>query len=210
MEDREMQRVRANARSRAFRFLLRLRRNEVVQPGRMRHHALILSLALSAAALAQDQDYAARYDALRKQNEGAQIEPFLNQWREKRPNDPEAWVASANYYFNQGQTVISTKKPEKGDFALTDKNTGKSAGSVSFEGDKAATNRSVELLKEATTKFPDRLDIWCGLAFIQQENGDFDSELATLKKMSAYAHDHSAQLRWQKGENLAEPADQFV
>lgn len=170
----------------------------------------VVSLFFGSAALAAEQDYAARFKELQEKKTDAQIEPLLNEWREKRPNDPDAWITSANYYFNQRQTIISTKKPQKGDFALTDKKTGKQAGSISFEADKGAINRAVELLKEATTKFPDRLDIWCGLAFIQQENGDFDSELSTLKNMVAYAHDHSTQLQWLKGEKLSEPPDQFV
>ena len=70
--------------------------------------------------------------------------------------------------------------------------------------------RAADLLQEATTKFPDHLDIWCGLAFIYQESGDFDNELSTLKKMVAYAREHPAQLKWLKGEPLSEPADKFV
>ena len=70
--------------------------------------------------------------------------------------------------------------------------------------------RAVDLLQEATTKFPDHLDIWCGLAFFYQESGDFDNELATLKKMVAYTRGHPAQLKWLKGEPLGKPADKFV
>ena len=70
--------------------------------------------------------------------------------------------------------------------------------------------RAADLLQEATTKFPDHLDIWCGLAFMYQESGDFDNELATLKKMVAYTREHPAQLKWLKGEPLSKPADKFV
>jgi tetratricopeptide (TPR) repeat protein len=70
--------------------------------------------------------------------------------------------------------------------------------------------RAADLLEEATTKFPDHLDIWCGLAFMYQESGDFDSELSTLKKMVAYAREHPTRLKWLKGEPLSEPADKFV
>jgi len=159
---------------------------------------------------AAEQDYAARFKELHDRKAEAESEPLLNEWREKKPNDPDAWITSANYYFNQRQVMISTKKPQKGDFSLTDKKTGKQAGSISFEADKAAIKRAAELLQEATAKFPDRLDIWCGLAFIYQERGDFDSELSILQKMVAYARDHSTQLKWLKGEPLKEPADQFV
>ena len=91
---------------------------------------------------------------------------------------------------------------------MTDKKA-KLAGSISFEQDKSNMTRAADLLREATTKFPDRFDIWCGLAFIYQETGDFDNELATLKKMVAYAREHPAQVKWE-GEPLKEPADKFV
>ena len=170
---------------------------------------LAVALLFVSIGLAAEQDYAARFKELRERKADAQIEPLLNEWREKRPNDPDAWITSANYYFNQRQVMISRKKSQKGDFSLTDK-TGKQAGSISFESDEAATKRAADLLQQATTKFPDRLDIWCGLAFVYQESGDFDSEFSTLQRMVSYARDHLAQLRWLNGENLPEPADHFI
>jgi tetratricopeptide (TPR) repeat protein len=158
--------------------------------------------------VASGQEFAHRYRQLVDQHEERQIEPLLTEWREKAPDDPDAWITSANYYFNQRQTNISTKKPGPGDIRLTDKK-GKLAGSISFEQDKSNMTRAADLLQEATTKFPDRLDIWCGLAFIYQESGDFDNELATLKKMVAYSREHPAQLNWQ-GEPLKESPDKFV
>ena len=92
---------------------------------------------------------------------------------------------------------------------MTDPRTGK-VGTIVHEVDKPGMQRAVELLQEATTKFPDHLDIWCGLAFFYQEFGDFENELSTLKKMVAYAREHPAQLKWLKGEPLGEPADKFV
>jgi tetratricopeptide (TPR) repeat protein len=158
---------------------------------------------------ASGQAYAHRYRQLLDQHAEGQIEPLLTEWREKAPDDPDAWITSANYYFNQRQTNISTKKPGPGDFKLTDKKTGKQTGSISFEQDKGNMKRAADLLQEATTKFPDRLGIWCGLAFIYQDSGDFDNELAALKKMVAYAREHPAQLKWE-GEPLKDPADKFV
>jgi tetratricopeptide (TPR) repeat protein len=43
-----------------------------------------------------------------------------------------------------------------------------------------------------------------------QESGDFDNEVSTLKKMVAYARQHPKQLKWLKGEPIAEPEDKFV
>jgi tetratricopeptide (TPR) repeat protein len=171
---------------------------------------LAVTLLFTSIGRAAEQDYAARFEQLREEKADAKIEPLLNEWREKRPNDPEAWITGANYYFNQRQVMISTKKPQKGDFSLTDKKTGKPAGSISFEQDKGNMKRAADLLQEATTKFPDRLDIWCGLAFIYQESGDFESEMSTLQRMAAYSREHATQLKWLKGEPLNEPADEFV
>ncbi len=159
--------------------------------------------------VASGQEYARRYRQLLDQHAEEQIEPLLTEWREKAPDDPDAWITSANYYFNQRQTNISTKKPGPGDITLTDKK-GKLTGSISFEQNKTDMKRAADLLQEATTKFPDHLDIWCGLAFMYQESGDFDNELSTLKKMVAYTREHPAQLKWLKGEPLSEPADKFV
>src|SRR4029077_8596249 len=40
--------------------------------------------------------YSARYAQLIDQHAEAQIEPLLTEWREKTPNDPDAWITSAN------------------------------------------------------------------------------------------------------------------
>lgn len=161
------------------------------------------------SGVASGREYAHRYRQLLDQHVDDQIERLLTEWREKAPDDPDAWINSANYYFNQRQANISTKKAGPGDFKLTDKKTGKETGSISFEQTRENVKRAADILQEATTKFPDRLGIWCGLAFIYQESGDFDNELATLKKMVAYAREHPAQLMWE-GEPLKEPADQFI
>jgi tetratricopeptide (TPR) repeat protein len=159
--------------------------------------------------VASGQEYAHRYRQLVDQHAEEQIEPLLTEWREKEPDDPDGWITSANYYFNQRQLTFSAKKPGPGDIEFTHKETGKKA-SVSFGQVEGSMKRATDLLQEATTKFPDHLDIWCGLAFMYQESGDFDNELATLKKMVAYAREHPGQLKWLKGAPLSEPADKFV
>jgi tetratricopeptide (TPR) repeat protein len=139
------------------------------------------------------QFYAHRYSFLTSVHADAEIETLLTEWRGKGPKDPEPWITSANYYFKERQMMIST---------------GKDAGSISSQQTKENIKRAADLLQEATTKFPDRLDIWCGLASIYQESGDFDNELSTLKEMVAYAREHPAQLKWE-GKPLSEP-DKFV
>jgi tetratricopeptide (TPR) repeat protein len=159
--------------------------------------------------VASGQEYAHRYRQLEDQHAEGQIEPLLTEWREKAPDDPDAWITSANYYFNQRQMRIEMKEPKPGDITVTDKRTGK-VGTIVHEVDKPGLKQAVDLLQEATTKFPDHLDIWCGLAFFYQESGDFDNELSTLRKMVAYAREHPTQLKWLKGQPLDQPPDKFV
>src|SRR5437660_6731505 len=128
---------------------------------------LLAPLFFAGVLLAAEQDYAARFKELQAQKAGPQIDSLLDEWRAQKPNDPDAWITSANYYFNQSVGPnISTKKAEKGDYGLTNQKTGKEAGSISMKPGVAKTSRSAaEILGEAINKFPDRLDIWCGLAF---------------------------------------------
>jgi tetratricopeptide (TPR) repeat protein len=169
----------------------------------------LLSFGFSRAAA---EDYAGRFKQLDQKADGVQIDSLLDEWRAKQPNDPDAWITSANYYFNQSVgPIISTKKAEKDDFVLKNEKNGKDAGSISFKPNVAATSRNAaSILQEATTKFPDRLDIWCGLSWMYQEGGDFDNELAALKKMVAYVREHPSDLKWLKGEKLPAPVDEFV
>src|SRR5947209_11351068 len=169
---------------------------------------LFIVFALLGLAPLNAEDYASRFKELRTQKaDGAKIDTLLDEWRAKSPNDPDAWITSANYYFNESLgPTISTKPPEKGDFSVKEEKTGKTAGSISFKPNVARTSRNAaDLLQEATTKFPDRLDIWCGLAFIYQESGNFEAELAALKRMVAYTKAHPAGLKWLQGEPIDEP-----
>jgi tetratricopeptide (TPR) repeat protein len=178
-----------------------------------RTSSLLLASVFVFLTAANGEDFAARFKELKEQKaDGAKIDSLLDDWRAKNPNDPEAWITSANYYFNESVgPMMSTKTPEKGDFGLTDKKTGKKAGSISFKPNVAKTSRSAaDILQEATTKFPDRLDIWCGLTWMYQEAGDFENELSTLKRMVAYVREHPTGLKWLKGEPITEPADKFV
>lgn len=170
---------------------------------------LILCLAAASIARAADEDYAAKYQALRDNKAAdAEVETLLTEWRTKQSDNPEAWVASANHYFNKRQINISQKKPEAGDIPLTEEDTGEE-GSISLPLDPENTKKAADLLEEATKKFSDRLDIWCGLAFIYQETGNFDAQFPVLQKMVAYAKAHPANLLWM-GDKITDPPDKFI
>jgi tetratricopeptide (TPR) repeat protein len=176
----------------------------------LRALSIYVVVVLAGSALGAPTDYAARYTQLLDQKEYGQLEALLDEWRTQQPDDPDAWIKSADFYFNQALSpTISTKKPDGEDFVIAEKN-GSVAGSLSFKPNQALVKKAASFLSEATRKFPNRLDIWCGLAYINQEGGDFDAEFAVLKQMTAYVHAHPRDLRWLKGAALTTPADAFV
>src|SRR5213592_356229 len=91
--------------------------------------------------VASGQEYAHRYRQLVDQHAERQIEPLLTEWREKAPDDPDAWITSANYYFNERQMRIEMKEPKPGDITVTDKRTGK-VGTIVHEVDKPGMKRA--------------------------------------------------------------------
>jgi tetratricopeptide (TPR) repeat protein len=195
--------------------VLRLGRGKLLKRTVFRFIRILLALAaiICGGKIAAAEDYAARYKQLREEKApAAQIDSLLDEWRAKQSEDPEAWITSANYYFNESLgTVISTDPAEKGKFDLKDKKTGKKAGSIVTKPEVAKTSRSAtDILREATTKFPDRLDIWCGLAWMNQEAGNFNDEFDTLQNMVGYAREHPEGLKWLKGQPLNESADIFI
>ena len=70
-------------------------------------------------------------DNWKDQHAEAQIEPLLTEWREKAPDDPDAWITSANYYFNQSQMTIEMKEPAPA------RKKRKAVGTIILEVDKA-------------------------------------------------------------------------
>jgi tetratricopeptide (TPR) repeat protein len=171
----------------------------------------VLFLFLGVLQLHAAVDYAARYKQLHDQHADGQMEAWLDEWRAKRPDDPDAWIKTADYYFNRALSpTMSTKKPEGNDYVIAEQDTGKVAGSLSFKINDALAKQAAEFLAEATKRFPNRLDIWCGLSYIHQERGDFESEFATLKSMVAYARSHPDGMCWLKGAPLPAPEERFL
>ena len=103
--------------------------------------------------VASGQEFAHRYRQLQDKHAEAQIEPLLTEWREKAPDDPDAWITSANYYFNQRQMNIEMKEPRPGDITMTDTRTGK-VGTISFEEDKRVCSERSSFCRKRRRNFP--------------------------------------------------------
>src|SRR3954468_1161450 len=93
--------------------------------------AFVAVFSLSTLCRGAGEDYAAKYKQLRdKKAPDAEVEKFLDDWRSKDANNPEAWVASANHYFSKRTATVSSEKPAKGDIAVKKEDTNEDAGSI--------------------------------------------------------------------------------
>lgn len=174
---------------------------------------LVAVWLVSGAVAFCAESYQARFTKLNQDDKSdrKQVIALLAEWREKEPDNPESWIASANYYVKiSSWTNITTKPAEKDDLVVSDPKTGKAVGSISTGNDPKMTKDATEFLATANTKFPDRLDIWLGLVSLQYHYGSFDDLYQTLGRMADYAKDHGENLKWLKNGKLPEPADQYV
>ncbi len=80
------------------RFVLQLLDEKVLKRSVLDQIKGLVCVALLFALLnrANGEDYAARFEELKKQKADAQIDALLDEWRAQKPNDPEAWITSAN------------------------------------------------------------------------------------------------------------------
>jgi tetratricopeptide (TPR) repeat protein len=99
------------------------------------------------------------------------VEKFLKDNKAELLKDPEYYVILLNYSYAKGnkeQIVVAKGKPQKGDFALEDKDTGEVVG---FLGNRP--NQDIELIlkgisetQKALSSFNNRLDIYFGIVHI--------------------------------------------
>jgi tetratricopeptide (TPR) repeat protein len=175
---------------------------------------VILALAI-AGCRASARDFQQQWEKLARDGTEGQIDRLVEDWKAAEPNNPEVYVSAANYYFRkaqQGGIQISRKSPEEGDFLVSDPESGDVVGSLGVASaiDSAVASRAAGMLREATVKFPERLDIWFGLAHIHQELDNFDAQYAAVEGALEYATAHPTALKWQGGEPLSEDPAQFI
>ena len=173
---------------------------------------LLLSfLLLTLAVVAKEPStYRSDYAELKKKVSADKMEKHLAEWREREPGNPDAYVLSANWYFEQAMSAVNvtTKPPEGKDFEIRDK-AGNVAGSVSF-GSAAGANQAGDFLRAALERWPERFDIHCGLAHMMQETSQWDAEIAALRNAAAAVKEHRKDLRWCHAERVQAPTEQFV
>ena len=172
---------------------------------------LLCLLVFAATAVAKDPStYSADYAGLKKKVSPEKMEDYLAEWRKREPGNPDSYILSANWYFEQAMNVVSitTKPPEGKDFGLRDQK-GNVAGSIS-SGSAAGANQAAEFLRAALERWPERFDIHCGVAHMMQETSQWDAEIAALRNAAAAVKSSGEKLRWCHADKIAPPLDEFV
>jgi tetratricopeptide (TPR) repeat protein len=172
-------------------------------------------LVAAAGSPADAAQFQKRFDEAARTQDDVQVDQLVAAWKTAEPLNAEVYVAAANYYFgkaHQERVQLSTKPPGERDFPVSDPKSGKVVGSLggTVEIDSAIAARATDALREATRKFPERLDIRFGLAHIHQALGHFDALYTVLAEAFAYATNHPSQLKWKAGEPLPKEPAKFV
>ena len=172
--------------------------------------ALVAILFLSTVADSLGQDYRERFQAAQQTGDQKAIQTNLDEWKAARPDDPEYYIAAANRAYGRHQgVVISTKPAAAGDIEVADQKTGKAVGSVGEGKPNAADfKEAIGLLKQGLAKAPQRIDIYLGMATLDEDSGDLKNVVNDLASMAAYAKAHPDRLQGKDGTPYPVPANE--
>ncbi len=164
--------------------------------------AVLVAGCARQAADRTPREFENQWHALLARRQFAQAERLIQNREKRHPDDPEVFVARGNLYFRMARGVPH--------LAPTPGASGTAADSGAVATDTLLARRAVETLADAVRRFPNRLDIRFGLAYVEQELGQTDAEVAVLRDAVAYAREHPADLRWSYGEPLPGPPERYV
>jgi len=173
----------------------------------------ILSVLLLITYHAAASDFQEELNIKAANSDPKVVMKFIKDSYARNNTNPAYYIASANFYWDLSQQpYISSKPTAEGDFAVTDTKSSKEVGSISTTGlaNPELPIRAVELLKEAFQRFPNRVDIGIGLAYLYREENDQKGCLSTLETLLNNAATNPTQLRWKDGAELPEAPNTFI
>lgn len=177
------------------------------------HLLCFIALLLFPARAAEHGDFPMELKSKQAGSNSKEVQEFIAKAYEANKSNPAYFVAAANYYWNTSlQPNLSTKPAGPGDYVLADPKTGKAVGSISTSGqvDSALQQKAIALLAEAHSRFPYRLDIGMGLAYLQRELKEQSKCCSTLLEILKYAPKNTAKLEWKDASPLPEPAAEYI
>jgi tetratricopeptide (TPR) repeat protein len=169
-------------------------------------------------------DYQDDFAMLKKKVPAQEMEGYLTNWREREPNNPDAWILTANWLFeksdaldiNLGGNALAPGnyviKSIDGEMFAFDPKTDKQIGRINVHEARHAqlARQAISMLVEAREKAPHRLDIHLGIAHALDKLEAEDERIAALKIMVAAARTYAGKLRWCHDEPLGRDEEQAL
>jgi Tfp pilus assembly protein PilF len=180
-----------------------------------------LAGSVTYAAPTQRQRYTA-FEKLLNASDLSAAQKKLNEWEAASPTDVELAVAWGNYYARAGSLPIQVYAGERNDrnvepnhgsaYQLTKPGTTEPVGILDARPrhSEESLRLAVGRLQDAVTTYPQRADIWMGIAHVQLMQQDHDAALETLSRYAQYAHDHAGKMLWRYDEPLKEKMSEFI
>ena len=137
-----------------------------------------------------------------------EVDQFLQRWRSTYPDDPEAWISSANWNRQQSQQsmlhsstaelgVFVTEPGPEGSVGLRrpdDQESGFISGGI--HTDEPRLSAALRLFQEAQERFPYRVDVYDNLANFYFTLGRYEKQLDTLRTMTQAIRETDRDLEW--------------
>jgi tetratricopeptide (TPR) repeat protein len=180
----------------------------------------MLAAVLLAAATLHASDYIQDYAALKAKVGTENLEKHLTEWRKREPDNPDAWILSANWALEEADSVTVRSArgiplPE-GNYKLEMHNgkvigpNGKPAGDIVPDPSKAGIVKAGFFISEGLKKWPHRADMHCGLATVYARGEFWREHVEALRTFVNAARSHAGKLRWCHDEPLDQPESEFL
>ncbi|WP_294818959.1 tetratricopeptide repeat protein [uncultured Flavobacterium sp.] len=168
----------------------------------MKRFSLLLAL-LPLAASAQTLE---EYNALAEKKDSLGQQALLNKWEKKGTPDPDFYVAAFNYHVNHSRKQLIALKagtPE-GDALVMKDSVGNIAGyfgsSTAYDPDDI--KKALAYIDKGIEKFPDRLDMRFGKAYLLSETKDWQGLTGTVLTIIDQSDTIKNKWKWKEGELL--------
>ena len=182
----------------------------------------MLAAAFLMAATLHASDYQADYAALKAKVGREHLEQHLAEWRKSEPDNPNAWILSANWALDEADVAIvdrgegATLPPgnyklemREGKVVVIDAK-GKVAGGIVPDPAQAGIVKAAWFISEALKKWPHRADLHCGLATVYARGAFWPEHVAALRGFVNAARSQAGKLRWCHDAPLDAPEDVFL
>lgn len=138
---------------------------------------------------------------------------MLDRSREKERDNPDYYALASKFWWEQAsQLNLSTKPAREGDTSLVDPQTGREVGSITTAGthNPELAHKALLLTSQGFRRFPERLDLGFGLAWVQFQSGKKDDAIGTILSILRTAKEKPNGLKWTANAPLPKPAATFI